>query len=433
MAQRVILHVDLNSFFAMAEQQTNPALRGRPVGVVKARGRTCIIAASPEAKKFGVATGSRTYDALKLCPQIILVPADFSKYSQMTYRFIDICKTYSPRCEVFSLDECFIDVTESEKFWGNAFNIACQIKDRLRGEVGDYMTCSIGISHNKMLAKLAGEQIKPDGLFWITDDNKLEVLDRSPLTDVCGLGWGLYKHLTRLGIASFPKLREKSMQFLEKEFGPHWSVHLYNMAWGVDNSPVGSIEEIADAKSVGRTYTTHRNLYKKEEIWQLARNLCEEVTSKARQMNLAGRYIGFYLRGGGRPQKGMASSGWLASGNYDDSWGGHITLKNYIDDGRVMLDLCRHIANSWKIDSVRFCGVTLAMLAPKTGLTSPLFATERRRGDLIKTIDKVNSKYGDYTVFPGQLAGIDIIRPEVTGYFGDRKYRLHFLRRFGKN
>lgn len=420
--RRVIIHVDLNSFFATAEQQTNPALRGKPVGVIKALGRTCIIAASVEAKKFGVGTGSRVYDARKLCRQIILVPADFAKYAKMTYKFIDICQTYSPKCEVFSLDECFIDVTETEFIWKNVFNIAFEIKDRLRREVGDYMTCSIGVSHNRLLAKLASSQIKPDGLFWITEDNKLEVLDRSKLTDVCGLGFGLYKHLASLGIDSFPKLRAKSMQFLQKHFGPHWSVHLYNLARGVDNSEVLPVEAIPDAKSVGRTYTTHRNLYKKEEVWRLTRNLCEETAAKARKMHLAGRYIGFCLRGG--PARNAAYS--VAGGEV--AMYGHLTLKNYIDDGRILFELCLAISKNWPLPYVRFCGVTLGMLTKSEYLPSPLFVADRRRVNLIKTIDKINGKYGDYTIYPGQLLGTSLIRPEVNGFFGDRKYRLEFSR-----
>ncbi len=422
--RRVIIHADLNSFFATAEQQTNPRLRGKPVGVIKARGRTCIIAASVEAKKFGVGTGSRTYEAVKLCPQIILIPADFAKYEVMSYKFIDICRSYSPDCEVFSLDECFIDVTESEKFWGNAFNIAYEIKDRLRVEVGDYMTCSIGISHNRMLAKLAASQIKPDGLFWITDDNKLEVLDRSDLTDVCGLGYGLYRHLTKLGIDNFPKLRDKTKWFLQREFGPNWGVHLYNVARGEDGSQVVPVDEIPDAKSVGRTYTTHRSLDKKSEIERLIRNLSEETAAKARQMNLAGRYIGLCLRG---EVDGAAAA---RGGSWDrkESWYGHMTLKNSIDDGKSVFDICVGISKNWWIHSVMFCGVTLGMLTSKKYLPTPLLDIDIKRGQLVKSVDHVNYKYGDYTVYPGQLLGTSLIRPEVTGYFGDKKFRLNFLR-----
>ena len=435
---RTILHVDLNSFFATSEQQANPYLRGKPVGIIKARARTCVIAASVQAKKFGVRTGTTTYEAKKLCPAIILVEADFDKYADITYRFIKICKTYSPLCEVFSLDECFIDVTESEKFFprlprkpnleestwmemgkslrgvadgGNVFNIAFEIKDRLRAEIGDYMTCSIGVSYNKLLAKLAGEQIKPDGLFWITDDNAIAVLDKSELMDVCGIGWGLSGHLRKLGIGSFPQLRSKSLAFLHKHFGPWWSVHLYNTARGIDGSPVNSFLSLEEAKSVGRTYTTHRNLYKKEEVRRLMRNLCEEAAAKARAMNLAGRYVGVVLRGG------------------EESRYGHFTLKEYIDDGKKFFDLCLQITREWTLPYVRFCGVTLGMLTKSEHLTTPLFPGELRRRKLVAALDAINNRFGDYTIYPSQLLGTSIIRPEVNGYFGDRKFRLqNFLR-----
>lgn len=422
--KRTVLHVDLNSFFATAEQQANPILRGKPVGIVKGVGRGCIIAASVEAKRRGVSTGSNVSDAKKLCPSIILVPADFSKYADITYRFIDICKSYSPVCEVFSLDECFIDLTETEKFWGNVFNIAFEIKDRLRAEIGDYMTCSVGVSHNRLLAKLASNQIKPDGLFWITEDNMLSVLDKSKLTDVCGLGWGLERHLSKLGIDSFPKLREKTLPFLQKHFGPHWSVHLYNISRGIDKTTVAPIYEIADAKSVGRTYTTHKTLTNRSEINRLIRNLCEEAAYKARQMGLCGRYVGLVLRSGERDQ--IPSPGWLASHSFSQSWFGHITLKNYVDDGRQFYDLCLRIAKNWQVNSVRFCGVTLGMLAKKDRQPVPLFKIDQARQQILKTIDDVNSKYGNYTVFPADLLGMPIIMPEVNGFFGDRKYRLDF-------
>ena len=447
---RVIIHVDLNSFFATAEQQANPALRAKPVGIIKARGRGCIIAASVEAKKRGVGTGANVYDAKKLCPEIILIPADFDKYADISFRFIDICKSYSPVCEVFSLDECFIDVSQTERFWKDlpkdtgldqtamfdlwtiikgtegrgAVNIAFEIKKRLREEIGDYMTCSVGISENKLLAKLAGNQIKPDGLFWITDENKLAVLDKSGLLDVCGLGFGLHHHLIRLGIDNFPKLRACSLTFLKDHFGPFWSFVLYNIARGIDNTAVTPYFEIPDAKSVGRTYTTHKNLINKTEIKKLIRNLCEEAAAKARVMGLAGRYVGLALREGDLRTK---SSGWSARGSGGGFYG-HLTLQHYIDDGRKFFDLCMQISRDWQIDNVRFAGVTLGMLAKKEYLTTPLFSADRRREKVVKTVDKVNNKYGNYTVFPAQLLGMPIIMPEVNGFFGEKKYRLNFLR-----
>src|SRR3990167_3778863 len=389
---RVILHVDLDSFFATAAQQANPGLRKKPVGIVKAKGRSCIIAASKEAKKYGVKTGSSVFEAKKLCPSIILVSAEFEKYEDITYRFIEICQKYSPICEVFSLDECFIDITDTEKLWGNVLSIALDIQERLASEIGDYLTCSVGISHNRLLAKLASTCDKPD------------------LTDVCGIGSGLYKRLMSIGIGDFKTLRAWPLKFLYKHFGPFWSEHLYNLARGIDNSAVIPAQEIPEAKSVGRTYTTHRNLYKKDEIERLIRNLAEEAAEKTRKMQLAGRYVGLAIRGD------------------KQSFYGHKTLRSYISDGRTLFEICRRIFNNWTGKYVRFCGVTLSMLAPSKYRIIPLFPQDRQRENLTVAVDSINSQFGDYTIFPAQLLGTEIIRPEVTGFFGDKKFRLNFLR-----
>ena len=443
---RIILHVDLNSFFARATQQANPALRGKPVGIVKALGRTCIIAASIEAKRYGVVTGCRVSDAKKMCPQIILMPADFDKYEDISLRFIKICAQYSPLCEVFSLDECFIDVSETADFWAKApqkinlqqlayielakswqlsigaVNIAFEIKRRLREEIGDFLTCSVGISHNRLLAKLASSQIKYDGLFWITGDNAFDVLDKSNLMDVCGIGWGLYKHLAALGIDNFSKLRDCSIQFLYKNFGPFWSYYLYDICRGIDPTPVNSFRSLPKQKSVGRTYTTHKPLNSRKDTERLIRNLAEEAAFKARTMDLAGRYVGLRLQ--------TSASHWSElKGKESQSWYGHRILKNYIDDGKKLFDLCRLISKDWEFKNIIFCGVTLGMLTRKGDLSLPLFFDDKRRQDLTEAADSINRRFGDYTLFPAQLLGMDIIRPEVTGYFGDKSFRLgKFLR-----
>jgi len=407
--ERVILHVDLDSFFATAAQQTNPNLRAKPVGIVKAKGRSCIIAASKEAKKYQVKTGNTVIEAKKLCPSIILIPADFEKYEDITYRFIEICQKYSPLCEVFSLDECFIDITETEKLWGNAVSIALEIQERLAGEIGDYLTCSVGISKNRLLAKLASTQAKPDGIYYLDQKSIFEALDKADLTDVCGIGDRLYRRLVLIGVGDFKTLRACSLDFLYKHFGPFWSKHLYNLARGIDESPAIPTEEIVQAKSVGRTYTAHRNLYKKDEIERLMRNLCEEASEKARKMQLAGRYVSLALRGA------------------ETSFYGHKTLKTYIDDGKILFKICQTIFEDWLGKYIRFCGVTLSMLAKNEYQSIPLFPQDQRRGNLIAAVDSINNQFGDYTVFPAQLLGTEIIRPEVTGYFGDKTYRLKFL------
>ena len=151
---RIIFHIDFNSYFATVEQQANPRLRGKPVGVTGGdrMKRTVLGAASIEAKRFGVRTGMQIWEAKKLCPHIILVKGDSDKYLETTKRFLNILKDYSPNLEVFSIDEVFLELSQHN----NLISIAQEIKSKIRTEVGDYITCSIGISYNKLMAKLAG-------------------------------------------------------------------------------------------------------------------------------------------------------------------------------------------------------------------------------------------------------------------------------------
>ncbi len=152
---RIILHIDFDSFFASCEQQFNPAWRGKPIGVTATNGRTCIIAASREAKKLGIKSPSRVWEAQQIVPDFIAVPAHFDQYWEISKKFIAIAKDYSPYVEVFSLDEVFIDVTKTAHLFGGVESLIQQIKERLAREVGPYITVSVGISHNKLLAKLA--------------------------------------------------------------------------------------------------------------------------------------------------------------------------------------------------------------------------------------------------------------------------------------
>ena len=151
--ERIILHIDFDSFFASVEQQDNPLYRNRPLGVTATNGRTCIIAASREAKRLGIKSPSRTQDAKKICPSIIFVPARFVRYWEISKQFIKICDTFSPTVEVFSLDEVFMDVTLTAKLFGGVDQLITKFKERLRTELGEYITASVGISHNKLLAK----------------------------------------------------------------------------------------------------------------------------------------------------------------------------------------------------------------------------------------------------------------------------------------
>src|SRR5256885_3197390 len=188
MKRRIILHIDFDSFFASVEQQDNPLYRNRPIGVTATNGRTCIIAASREAKKAGIKSPSRTHDAKKICPRIIFVPAHFVRYLEISKAFLQICRDFSPLIEVFSIDELFMDITDTAELFGGILPLTAKLKQRLNDEIGPYITASVGVSYNKLLAKLASGLKKPNGFMEITDENVLAVYRASKLTDICGIG-----------------------------------------------------------------------------------------------------------------------------------------------------------------------------------------------------------------------------------------------------
>ena len=215
---KIVLHIDFNSYFATVEQQANPRLRGKPIGVTGGDRlkRTVIGAASVEAKRFGVKTGMQLHEAKILCPEIIFVPGDSDKYLECTKKFINILKDYSPYLEVFSIDEVFLELPSE---WGCAVKIAEEVKQRIKQEIGEWITCSVGISYNKLMAKLAGSLYKPNGLVIIEDEESAKwVLDRVELDEICGIGSRIKKRLLNTGITNFSTLRKASKKDLVVEF-----------------------------------------------------------------------------------------------------------------------------------------------------------------------------------------------------------------------
>jgi DNA polymerase IV len=226
MKDRIILHLDMNAFFASVEQQANPGLRGKPIAVIGSNGRTVITTASYEARKFGVKTGMAIWEARRQCPQIILVVGDNCKYTYTSSRIFKMMLDYTPLVEVFSIDEAFLDVTHSLKIFGSPERIAYLLKARIKQSFG--LTCSIGIGPNKLLAKLASDMKKPDGLTIIRPDEVLQVIDPLPIKDLCGIGSRTERHLNLLGIKTCGDLGRFPVDILKRKFGVTGQ-HLHDM------------------------------------------------------------------------------------------------------------------------------------------------------------------------------------------------------------
>lgn len=403
----IILHVDLNSFFASVEQQVNPALRGKPIGILKAIGRTCVIANSNEAKKFGVKTGMSLSQVKTLCPQIILLPANFPKYSQVTHSFIDLCSSYSDQMEVFSLDEVFLDVTRTNHLFGGPLKLALNIQERLRTEIGDWLGCSIGIAANKLLAKLASGMAPKKGILIIDEHNQAEILAQAPFSEVCGIGWHLTGRLNALGIFSLPEILKFPEADLRLHFGPYWAPALRRLARGEDNSPLITVDQIPDPKSVSRTYTLYHNTFNLQLIKATLRNLIEEACTKLRRLGLVGRQFGLMVRGNNQSQADF------------------VTRKTFTDSGRQVFRELETIYNNFHWPHpVRFLGVWISLLARKQFLPLPLFLNDQKQEKILQAVDQINQTYGDYTIYPATLINQTIIRPEVNGFMGDKKFQL---------
>ncbi|KKT74548.1 MAG: polymerase IV protein [Microgenomates group bacterium GW2011_GWA2_44_7] len=405
----------MDSYFATVEQQENPYLRAKPVGVIKAVGRTCVIAASKEAKKYGVKTGMPLSDVRRLCPKIILVPTDMEKYFYVTKRFADICRRYTPLVEMFSIDELFMDVTSSEHLFGGAVIVALEIKQQIKKEIGDWLSCSVGISYNKFLAKLASKKNKPDGLFVITPENKDDILLSTELVEVCGIGRRLEKRLSSMGVRNFSQLRQLPDSTVQAQLGSHWPAVLRRMAYG-DLEDINSVsynkkdsvitpDQISAQKSVSRTYTLFADTYNLRVINQYIRNLSEETAWKLRRMKLVGRLIGLSIRG--------ADQG---------AWN-HKTFKIPTADGLLIAKVCEQLFKSlnWP-NPVRFVGIYVSLLSPNS--QTSLLPKDQKRHEILKTMDYVNDKFGQFTLYPAQLVDGEQVKPEVNGFLGDKGFRI---------
>jgi DNA polymerase-4 len=401
-----ILHLDMDSYFASVAQQANPKLAHQPVGIIKALGRACVIAASREAKQFGVKTGMTTWEAKQLCPRIIFVAADFDQYFSVTKKFIQICSRFSPELELFSIDELFLDVNQTQQFFGGVDNLVALIKIALKEEVGPLVTVSVGLSYNRLLAKLASGVNKPDGFFEITPENRDEVLFKIKLNKICGLGFRLEERLLNMGIRNFQQLRQIPLKFLEASFGPYWSIQLKKLSYGIDDLGLISFYSLADPKTISRTFTLFRETNSLTEIKQTLFNLCQEVCVKARDLKMRGRYVGLAVRG------------------EDQAVFAHQTLKYFLADEYQLFQIAYQLfkQSGWSA-SVRFLGVSLSLLAKESDLTIS-FLENLRKEDLLKAVDEINHRYGDFTLYPACLLGGELIRPEVNGFLGDKQYQF---------
>jgi DNA polymerase-4 len=378
-AVRTVFHVDMNAFFAAVEQAAHPGLRGKPIAVAGASSRTVIVTSSYEARAFGVKTGMRVPEAKALCPGLILVPADNAKYTDTCARLVELYRAFTDRVEVFSIDEVFLDVTDVLHLWPCAADLARAIKARIRREFR--LTCSVGIAPNKLLAKLAGELRKPDGLVEISGDSPaLFVLENLPVDTLCGIGPRLKLHLACMGIRTLGDLARCPRRTLEERFGLV-GLELHAMARGLDETPVVPSGQEEEAKSVGHSMTLDRDVDDVREMKRHLLQLSEQVARRMRREGCAGRTVHVTVR------------------TFDfETFGRQRSLGRRVDTGpEIHAVACGILEEFILARPVRLLGVSVSNLVHHSHQPS-LFERDRLEREIVRAMDRVNDRWGEFTV-----------------------------------
>lgn len=380
--QRVILLADMNAFFASVHQALDPALKGKPVivGGDPARRHGVVLTASYEAKARGVKTGMTVYEAEKLCPEGIFLKPQHHLYIHFSTRILRIMRDFTPLVEPFSIDEAFLDVTGCAKLFGPPREIARRLKERIRREVG--VTCSIGIGPNKLLAKMAAELEKPDGLTVLDHADVPKRLWPLPVRELFGVGPRYEHHLKLFNIHTIGDLAGFPVKILKKRFGVNGEI-LWRCANGIDESPVdpATLEKV---KSVGQQITLPRDYRTHEEMKVVILELADLVAQRAREGGYWGKTVVLSLKDAG--------FAWLSRMS---------TLAEYTD---LAADICRaalallerHWPPGWP---VRMIGVALAGLVPKRVEQPTLFGEKEKISSSERACDRIRSRFGERAVF----------------------------------
>jgi len=288
---RQIIHVDMDAFYASVEQLDNPDLIGKAVivgGDPKQRG--VVSAASYEARKFGVHSAMPMSQAIRLCPNAIVLPVRMKRYVELSQQIHAIFQKFTPEIEPISLDEAFLDVTGSLHLFGSAEEIGSDIKHQINEQLG--LVASVGVAPNKFLAKLASDLDKPDGFVVITEENKQQILNPLPVSMIWGVGKVTEKTLKSKGIKTIGQLIETPVEILGSIFGDHTS-HMLRLAQGIDNREV---EPSREAKSISSEQTFATDIADKEVLLGVLLNQVEDVAQRLRTNDLEAKTITLKLR-----------------------------------------------------------------------------------------------------------------------------------------
>jgi len=385
---RAIIHVDMDAFFASVEVLDNPELKGKPVVVGGTSDRSVVSAASYEARKYGIHSAMSIVKARRLCPQAVFLPVRGYRYREMSDRIMDIFHRFTPLVEPISLDEAFLDVTGSTVLFGEAPDIAAEIKKLINTETG--LTASAGVATSKLVAKIASDLQKPDGLTVVEAGHEREFLANLPIGKLWGAGGKTIESLALLNVTTIGDLAALPVDLLAGKFGKH-GLHLHQAANGVDDRPVVPAR---DAKSIGHEETFDEDLTDLTVIRRELLELAAKVGERLRRQELRGQTITLKIKF----HDFMVSSRSLTlAGPTSD------TMEIF----RHSLELLQKTEAGRK--PLRLAGISVSNLSePGNTHQLDLFGRTRqqeRKRVLNEAVDSINRKYGRGTINSATLVG----------------------------
>lgn len=289
-AARTILHVDMDAFYASVEQRDNPELRGKPVVVGGGSNRGVVAAASYEVREFGVRSAMPMREALRRCPDLVRVAPRMSRYKEVSAIIFEVFRQFTPLVEGLSLDEAFLDVTASRTLHGTGIDIASSIKQAITDRTG--LTASVGVAENKLVAKIASDLNKPDGLAVVTADNCHEQLDPLPVSVIPGIGKQTLGRLHEVGIRTIADLRLAHDRDIEPIFG-RYSRRARDRAAGIDSRPVVPSRE---EKSISAEETFEQDLVDRGDMDSELLALSETTAQRLRKAALQAGTVHIKIR-----------------------------------------------------------------------------------------------------------------------------------------
>ena len=295
MKDRVILHCDLNNFFASVSITFNPTLKDMPVAVCgdKENRHGIILAKNEIAKKFGVKTAEPIFEAKRKCPDLVTLPAIYDKYEEYSKKAQEIYRRYTDMVEPFGIDECWLDVTGSVVLFGSGEEIAFKIKEDIKRELG--ITASVGVSFNKVFAKLGSDMKKPDAITVINRENFKQKIWNLPISDLLFVGNKTKEKLKSLGVRTIGEITFCSDDSLKKLLGKN-GLDLKQFALGEDRSPVVTPTFEDKPKSVGKSVTRGTDFTNEKQVWQEFLSFGETICATLREKELYASGVQVHIR-----------------------------------------------------------------------------------------------------------------------------------------